>query len=546
MKAEEKDLSGIFADNHIYEIPKYQRPYSWNEDNVSELISDVADAFESNLTEYFIGSIITIEKGKKIYDIVDGQQRLTTLTLIFAALRNQILNETAKAEIQKKILPINALTDEPEQPRLKVRNKEHLFFYEHILLGKPLDKDHILAEIEHKFIVNLATIENYFKEKDETYLKKYANYLLQNVYVVFVNTDSFESAYRLFNVLNARGLSLSNGDLLKNQLFGIANSEIEQSKVEQYWNQLEDVIKIKNLDSFLGHYRTALKSTKSKKDLYQEYVDYLKENNISAEDFCKNLVTSSKNYNKLRTNNFDDNKTKKIIQSLFNVSYDEWIPAVLAYMNNPIDDMSFYEYVELIEKITYQNWVRRLGRAKRNTVYYNVISKINAGTNKEEISSLVYGFTNNTEFFNLLTSNVYGMSYAKAILLRIDSARQDDSVIKTYSGSISIEHILPQTANDVYWSSRFNEIEVLENVHKLGNLVLLSGRKNSQAQNYSFDRKKEIYTRKNETTSFDLTKEVCDTDEWNLEIIQKRQNELIEFAKKLWEIKTYGNNVYSS
>jgi uncharacterized protein with ParB-like and HNH nuclease domain len=543
MKAEEKDLSSIFADNNIYEIPKYQRPYSWNEDNVSELISDVADAFESNLTEYFIGSIITIEKSKKVYDIVDGQQRLTTLTLIFAALRNLIQNETAKAEIQKKILPINALTDEPEQPRLKVRQKEHLFFYEHILLGKSLDKKHILGEIEQKFIVNLATIENYFKEKDETYLKKYANYLLQSVYVVFVNTDSFESAYRLFNVLNARGLSLSNGDLLKNQLFGIANSELEQSKVEQYWNQLEDIIKIKNLDSFLGHYRTALKSTKSKKDLYQEYVDYLKDNNISAEDFCKNLVTSSKNYDKLKSNKFDDNKTIKLVQSLFNVSYDEWIPAVLAYMNNPIDDMSFYEYVELIEKITYQNWVRRLGRAKRNTVYYNLISKINEGTNKEAINSLISSHTNNTEFFNLLTSNVYGMSYAKAILLRIDSARQDDSVLKTYSGSISIEHILPQTATDNYWSSRFDEIQIIENVHKLGNLVLLSGRKNSQAQNYSFDRKKEIYIRKNETTSFDLTKEVCDTEEWTLDVIKKRQSELIEFAKKLWEIKTYGNNV---
>jgi len=536
MKAEEKDLSSIFADNHIYEIPKYQRPYSWTEDNVGELISDIADAFENNLVEYFIGSIITIETGKKVYDIVDGQQRLTTLTLIFAALRNLISNETAKAEIQKKILPINALTDEPEQPRLKVRKKEHLFFYEHILLGKHLEKEYILGEIEQKFIVNLKTIENYFEDKEETYLKQYANYLLQNVYVVFVNTDSFESAYRLFNVLNARGLSLSNGDLLKNQLFGISTSELEQSKIEQYWNQLEDIIKIKNLDSFLGHYRTALKSTKSKKDLYQEYVDYLKDNNITAEDFCKNLVTASKNYNKLKNISFDDNKTVKLVQSLFNVSYDEWIPAVLAYMNKPIDDMSFYEYIELIEKITYQNWVRRLGRAKRNTVYYNLISKINDGTNKESIVTLINSHTNNKEFFNLLSSNVYGMSYAKAILLRIDSARQDESVIKTYSGIISIEHILPQTATDKYWSSRFDELQIIENVHKLGNLVLLSGRKNSQAQNYSFDRKKEIYIRKNEATSFDLTKEVCDMKEWTLEILNNRQAELLEFAKVLWKI----------
>lgn len=543
MKAEERDLSSIFADNHIYEIPKYQRPYSWTEDNVSELISDVADAFESDLIEYFIGSIITIEKGKKQYDIVDGQQRLTTLTLIFAGLRNLISNETAKAEIQKKILPINPLTDEPEQPRLKVRNKEHIFFYEHILLGKEIDTEYSLGEIEQKFLTNLKAIERFFEDKDETYLKKYANYLLQSVYVVFVNTDSFESAYRLFNVLNARGLSLSNGDLLKNQLFGLSNSEFEQNKIELYWNQLEDIITIKHLDTFLSHYRTALKANKAQKDLYQEYVDYLKENQITAEDFCKSLVNSAKNYKKLKTLEFSDNRTKKYVQSLFNVSYDEWIPPVLAYMNNPIENMSFDDFIGLIEKITYQNWVRRLGRTKRNTVYYNVINKLKGGTSQEEITDLIYSYTNNEEFFSLLNSNVYGMSYAKAVLLRIDTASQDDSVLKNYSGLISIEHILPQTATDEYWKTRFTEEEVANNVHKLGNLVLLSGRKNSQAQNYSFDRKKEIYQKKNEVTSFDLTKNVCDTSEWTLSEIENRQTELIEFSKRIWEIKTFANIV---
>lgn len=542
MKAEERDLSSIFADNHIYEIPKYQRPYSWTEDNVSELISDVADAFESDLIEYFIGSIITIEKGKKQYDIVDGQQRLTTLTLVFAGLRNLISNETAKAEIQKKILPINPLTDEPEQPRLKVRNKEHLFFYEHILLGKEIETEYSLGEIEQKFLTNLKAIERFFENKDETYLKKYANYLLQSVYVVFVNTDSFESAYRLFNVLNARGLSLSNGDLLKNQLFGLSNSELEQNKIEVYWNQLEDIITIKHLDTFLSHYRTALKANKAQKDLYQEYVDYLKENQITAEDFCKSLVNSAKNYKKLKTLEFSDNRTKKYVQSLFNVSYDEWIPPVLAYMNNPIENMSFDGFIGLIEKITYQNWVRRLGRTKRNTVYYNVINKLKGGTSQEEITDLIYNHTNNEEFFSLLNSNVYGMSYAKAVLLRIDTASQDDSVLKNYSGLISIEHILPQTATDEYWRTRFTE-EIANNVHKLGNLILLSGRKNSQAQNYSFDRKKEIYKKKNEVTSFDLTKNVCDTSEWTLSEIENRQTELIEFSKRIWEIKTCANIV---
>ncbi len=288
MKAEEKRLSNIFADNLIYEIPKYQRPYSWTEDNVSELINDIADAIDSNLDVYFIGSIITIDKGNDLSEVVDGQQRLTTLTLIFAALRNLIENDALKSRLQDLILPINLFTNEPQKPRLRVRDKERLFFYDHILLGKKNDNKFPLSEVETRFLNNLRIIEAFFRSKnEEDYLKIFANYLLQSVYVVFVKTDNFDSAYRLFNVLNARGLSLSNGDLLKNQLFGLAQTEQGKLKVEKKWSELEDLITIKHLDIFLSHYRTALKGNKAQKDLYQEYVDYLEgEANINAEDFC--------------------------------------------------------------------------------------------------------------------------------------------------------------------------------------------------------------------------------------------------------------------
>ncbi|WP_134355112.1 DUF262 domain-containing protein [Flavobacterium psychrophilum] len=537
MKAEEKCISEIFADNNSYEIPNYQRPYSWNQDNVSDLVNDINDAFENDLKEYFIGSIITIEKDKKTFEVVDGQQRLTTITLIFSALRNLIKNETAKSELQKKILPINALTDEPEQPRLKVRNKEEMFFYDYILLNKKLDDDYNFLEIERKFIKNVRTIETLLGEYDETYLKKYANYLLQNVYLVLVKTDSFESAYRLFNVLNARGLALSNADLLKNLLFGRCSNETEQKKVEKYWNLLEDIITLKNIDIFLSHYRTSLKGNKAQNDLFQEYDSYLKNNAISSEYFCKKLIETAKHYIKIRKNDFEENNIKKIVHSLLNVSYDEWLPTILAFMNNPVKDLEFNEFLSLIEKTTYQNWVRRLGRTKRNTVYYNLINLINKGTNKEEIVSKTLELTNNEEFFKILESNLYGMSYAKAVLLRLENSIQDDSVFKSYSGLISIEHILPQKATETYWTERFSNQQINENVHRIGNLVLLSGRKNSQAQNYNFDKKKDVYLKNSEKVSFDLTKEICEKSEWNLDNFNKRQNQMIENSRKLWEIK---------
>lgn len=541
MKAEERKLQDIFANQNIYEIPNYQRPYSWNQDNVSDLINDVLDAFENGVKEYFIGSIITIDKSKedKQFEVVDGQQRLTTLTLIFAGLRNLITNESAKSEIQKKILPINLLTDEPEQPRLIVRNQDENFFYDYILLNKKFDKStsSSLSETQSRFLNNLDTIEALLSGFDEAYLKKYANYLLQNVFVVLVKTESFESAYRLFTVLNARGLALSNADLLKNFLFGKCKNQNEQERIERLWNDLEDLIKIKNLDYFLSHYRTAIKGNKAQNDLYKEYEEYFKNNpNLSAEDFCKKLMSSAHNYVKIKNNLFEENNLRKIINSLQNVSYDEWIPTLLSFLDNPVKDYEFVDFALLIEKITYQNWIRRLGRAQRNTVYYNVINQIIKTSKKEEIISKILEHANNEEFFSILNSNLYGMSYAKGVLLRLENSIQDDSVFKTYSGVISIEHVLPQKANSEYWTDRFNSQQIFENVHKIGNLVLLSGRKNAQAQNYDFDKKKDIYLKNSEKVSFDITKEICNESEWNLEVVSKRQTYLMDCANKIWSI----------
>ena len=101
----------------FYKIPRFQRPYSWEKTNVEQLIDDVWDSYEANDAEYFIGSLITIEREKgRLYDVVDGQQRLTTLNLIFSRLRDAV-DEPAKSELGRRVLPRNALTGEEETPR---------------------------------------------------------------------------------------------------------------------------------------------------------------------------------------------------------------------------------------------------------------------------------------------------------------------------------------------------------------------------------------------------------------------------------------------
>lgn len=538
MKAEESKLTTIFADSKTYEIPKYQRPYSWTDQHTFQLLDDTYDAYMSKDREYFIGSVIAIEKEKdRKFDIVDGQQRLTTLNLLFSKLRSLIKDESAKNELQKRILPINVLTGATEQPRLVLRPQDHPFFRDVVLMGKNCEDTTELTETQLRILDNLQTIEEFLKDKTEQDLKLYANYLLENVYVVFVRTENFQSAYRLFNVLNARGLPLNNGDLIKNKLFELAEDEFTEGLIDEKWNELEDLITISKLDIFLGHTRTALKGEKQRQSLHLEFESIIDSYPGTPISFIEDLVKSAKNYNKITNNKFDNVKITRLISSLENVSHDEWVPPLLSFLNKQILDISTENFIDLLDKITYQNWIRRLGKTKRSTVYYNIITLLNKGSQGQPILDKIKEAKNNQEFDSFIVGDLYGTAYAYAVLHRLEVEMQDDSVQKTFSGTISIEHILPQKMTDKYWIDRFSEPEHKQWVHKIGNLTLLSGKKNSSAQNFDFIKKKDLYNKKNLKVSFDLTKEICTLNDWNLEQIKTRQIQLVDKIKTIWHIQ---------
>ncbi|WP_082514187.1 HNH endonuclease family protein [Methylobacterium sp. Leaf465] len=189
-----------------------------------------------------------------------------------------------------------------------------------------------------------------------------------------------------------------------------------------------------------------------------------------------------------------------------------------------------------IEKITMQNWVRRLGRTARLTVYYQLIGAIHDKLSGDEVRLLFKNAASNEEFMQLLGSEVYGASFAHAVLLRLEESAQDISVTNSFHGSLTIENILPKAMKDEYWIRRFGPDEHLRWLNRLGNLAMLSGSKNSRAQYYDFDRKKGIYNYANQQVSFDLTKEVCAESEWNISAIQKRHQRLLELAGATWSI----------
>jgi len=539
LKAEERTISKILTEQICYEIPPYQRPYSWGKENVQELLEDLWEAYTENDNEYFIGSLITIERERdRRYDVVDGQQRLTTLNLIFACLRDNISDDAAREELGKRILPRNVLTGEAETPRLVLRKKDQDFFRKYILEKQPfpvLSRNEMEKPQRH-LLDNFETIEKFLEGKNQQQLKLFANYILTKVFVVFVNTDSLKSAYRLFNVLNARGLPLANADLIKNTLFSLLNDPTRSIELEERWIELEETLGLDRLDSFLGHHRTALVATKARGTLHEEFESLIKKSEIDPFDFLDGLITSSKNYIRIQDSDFGDALTLRPLRSLHRVDYDEWIPPLLAFLNKPLTDMDESEFVNFLEKITMQNWVRRLGRTARLTVYYQLINAIRDQKSAYDIRKIFFTNAKNQEFLNLLSGDVYQQPFANAVLLRLEEAMQDESVTKTYSGRITIEHILPQTLKDEYWIKRFTEDEHKLWLHRIGNLALLCGSKNYKAQYYGFDRKKKIYTERNKKVSFDLTKDICLEEDWTSETIKNRHERLMKLAQATWSI----------
>jgi uncharacterized protein with ParB-like and HNH nuclease domain len=550
MEAKESKIIDILTENKKYIVPSYQRPYSWDKSNTEQLIDDIYNSFCQENEEYFIGTLICVHKGNYTYEIVDGQQRLTTLSLIFAKMKDLISeNKRAKENLQKRVLPIDDFSDKPQEPRLKVRSKEYDLYYNYILQGDSRFLPDSPTSTQKLFIENFKTIEEYLlsKSDDEVFLCNLAKYILESVYVVFVQTDNFTSSFRLFNVLNTRGMPLASSDLIKNSLFEMAEYAGEgYEKVEEYWDRIEDTIGVENMDKFLMINRISQKTDKDRvvRNLVDEYADILKNTySNKAIKFTIDLLKSAENYQKIRDLDFDDMILYKIFSSLSRLS-EEWISPVLALINRMDKDKSitkkqFKEFIQTFEKCYMHGWFKKQIRGKREIICFSALVSINTQNTFQEIINILKDHADNVGFISSLDDNIYDPSpsrinFLKAVLLRIDQEMQDDSVCKTYHGRITIEHVLPQRSLNEYWRTRFTPEAHTEWLHKLGNLALISGVKNSEAQNSSFDKKKEVYEKNNQKVSFDLTKGLCDYSEWNIPSIIERHKLLVNMAKNIW------------
>ena len=234
--ATEKPLSKIFSDDYSFSIPPYQRPYAWTEEQASELLDDILaflgdDSDDISKTNpYFLGSIVLIKsEGNDAKDaeadVVDGQQRLTTLTILLSVIREL---DPSPGITKYLYQPEDELQGIPASYRLKLRPKDETFFRDHIQKESGLDNllrlnSASLTDSQQRIQDNARYFLGELKLKNETERKRLVRYLITRCFLVVVSTPDLDSAYRIFSVLNARGRSLSLTDLLKSEIIAVLN-----------------------------------------------------------------------------------------------------------------------------------------------------------------------------------------------------------------------------------------------------------------------------------------------------------------------------------
>ncbi|GHQ87511.1 hypothetical protein VN0411_02290 [Helicobacter pylori] len=555
-----------------YQIPIYQRPYQWTEENCEKLLDDLLSSYECyKESDYFCGSLVLIAIGTdsatnaKTYDIVDGQQRLSTFILLAKVLatlynneNNEVLNKTSKDFLEKSL----GDTDGEKRKRLTFNtiglNAEYDFAYalEHFNDSQASKN----KNNKNNYLKNAVCLKNYLEKKEIENINAFIKWLYFKVVFIKTTCPNISMALRIFSVLNARGLPLNATDIFKGELLKELAKEEDQKKLVSRWNALSQKCSDNDLTMEI---------------LFSWYLDYL-EPKTSREKMEKELVTWFKNLNKTPLEylkGVEDfyNACCEVLEMqdrhahLLSYKDDDYLCVILCTsILHRYSDQDIEALKELLVKFYYQDWVAGQTKSTRSQTCCNIIIALKEKKSVEHIASIVVkkylDDKNITQDFkrNLQDSNLYTKfyfagksvkknSWLKPVLILVEYFVSDDPCPKRIQmdKNLHIEHILPQQpGSSSQWAKDFSEEERERYTHSLANLTLLGGTKNKEASNLDFKDKKKIYMgeenklNKKKTprvmTCYKMTIDIAHKyTEWTPKSLEKRKEELIKIIESV-------------
>ncbi len=595
-RIESRTLSIADLFKEFYSVPDFQREYVWDKNNVQKLIGDISLELSNESdtvgeAEYFLGSIVVFRDESGTSQLIDGQQRLTTVYLIFCVIRDYLheLGQTSKS-IEGFIAGVS---QDIETGKDIYKNKLILQYGDgseilrNIASGKieikKVDKT-ISASVKH-IVEAYETIYDFFSEHfdNDVFILKFSSNFSNKVKLIKIETPNLKNALKVFETINARGVGLSSLDLLKNYLF-INISHHSSISPKDYWEKLKkqwDKL-TKNLHIcdeqpmqflryyILSHFEVSLHNNFPEEAIYEWIVGNASKYKIDENpfDFIDELVKVSECYIRFsKTENIDgsENIYLKNIKKLQG-RYSQHFVLLLAGKHLPIN--LFTELCYQIENLLFVYTITRSTRKDVNMTrnFSQWSQKLRLVKTSDEFQTFINEFFKKELFsfsrdfdsvFNELMQSKIAKFRMRYILSKL-SQYLDEQAYGTKKAldfyldkSITIEHILPKSRNKSV-GDKFDKVEEYNlYVEKLGNLALLEKTINSSISDNTYSLKKEGYRHSNilltrsladkpkvgKNTQFDNAIKqlnIISFNSWDSEAIDKRQHILANLAKKVW------------
>lgn len=558
---EKKVIQEIFS--MWYSIPDYQRAYVWDTDQVRDLLEDTFAAFHENKdAQYFLGSMVLkinekMDHGVEYteYELLDGQQRLTTMLLMLACMRDLApqYQETLSTFIYQKE---NPLLQKPERMRIlfNIRNDVRDFID---VFVKPMGGTSRIAEIEGyakskeinisiKNMSNTILVIRGFLEENLVEIGAYLIYFLNKVLMIYVATEELQDAFQLFTVLNNRGVKLSSADILKAENLKFL-SEYDRHKWASKWESMESYFG-EDFDQFLSHIRTILVKKKQATTLLKEFEENVysdKEYDRSAKKYISKSPLLNKGIDTFEyidscyktyievfdsdhseaSGDYEINNYLKLMEAGLGTDY--WVAPVMAYCRK-YHRNRFAQFLKALDRKLSADWITSVSPTLRIEHVNDLLRAIDNCSSADELLQSQAFQINRSDFERIIRGDIYGKRFAKYLLLKLDLLYQGHSTPMHPQAVASIEHILPQHPKpSSQWVHDYAPEERAEWTDKLGNLVLISRRKNTAQGNLDYQKKKDKYFKKNVEVFSNSIRVYQSYATWKLSDLKQNHEEVI-------------------
>ncbi|MBI1386025.1 MAG: DUF262 domain-containing protein [Rhizobiales bacterium] len=555
-------LGQLLATDRRLRIPVYQRAYAWTSRQAGRLLDDILTMMEEGEETgaadagrfYFLGAMVLLGKNEsgapedgetsgKIYDVIDGQQRLVSLTILLAVLRDHCLEagDTAAAALADAAINADDTAGKTSQPRLSLRLSEAAFFESTVQRpGASLTEPDSAVPLGSaaQIMENLAGFRHEIANLDARKRRRLLSFLLERCVTAVIETTDIENAYRIYLTLNDRGLVLSRSSILKAYLLGDLTGD-EQARLHETWAGWEASIGEQRLDELFSHVHkiAGRRGTPITTELLA-----LGRQRGAARLLDDEIAPYARIFTHLAAIADGSSTPVSVVERYLHylcwLRHSEWMPSALVALSRfGSEGEEINGFMRQLDRLSYAMLILGYGSDKRVVRYRAVLGALKSGDDKALAEALKISGTEQRNIIYNLSNDMHARNKpcCRLVLLRVNDWLTGDVTMED-PGSVTVEHVMPRNPRrDSQWTKSYSDPnERTRRVRWLGNLVLVRKEHNDAARNAEFPAKKEIFFPNGAAHPFALTDLLRERENWGPDDIAEHNALVMGIVKQMW------------